>query len=554
VDPSHLQLFFTGTPLEVLRAARDASRLAAGKVESFELWERHRLHPERKGPLGEPIFGPIFPYECACRTTMGREHDGERCPRCSVVCGPTSLRDTTWGWVESGISLLHPRLVGTIAEILAWSEDDVRAVAYARAYVGSDGKARHEIAEHFDTVDSDHVVETRAPALRDVLAKASGPVVDALGAEGFAPTDLILRHVPMPPPGTRPSEPGLGGRPVPSLKDVLWSRFLKASSMAARLFELEAPPIVIMSHVVLCQRAFDTVVRATSGEALDLWQEGRGPIEVTIPEPGSVDDAMPDGPKPTELIGVRFCGDELFLRFPTIAARVDVEGRVKKLLHARGQSVWASAQHLVSLSSGGGWAPSTLHVLDLKTGKWQTELPEGFSGVVADEVVEQAQVVEVRTGRVAELREIADYPCFMVSSPDGKWIWAEDKEGNGGIYEAATGRRHVLADGASFENERVFILGTKLRPAAESPVALHVAGRYIRTLSGGVVRIQDRVALVVEGEVRAAAFSDDGRQLALATKKRLELVWVDDPESSSGFDLAPIVEKVRAALAKRRRR
>lgn len=66
------------------------------------------------------------------------------------------------------------------------------------------------------------------------------------------------------------------------------------------------------------------------------------------------------------------------------------------------------------------------------TGRGAPRSPRPSPGLIADEDLERAQLVDVRTGRIARLPEVVDYPVLALVSPDGRWVWVEDKEGNGG--------------------------------------------------------------------------------------------------------------------------
>jgi len=94
------------------------------KVYAFEdvLKEKHRevtsskikitkniYHP--KGVYSEQIFGPIKDYVCQCGELFGKAHEGKRCKKCGVICGPSILRYKEFGYIKLKLPVLNPILL-----------------------------------------------------------------------------------------------------------------------------------------------------------------------------------------------------------------------------------------------------------------------------------------------------------------------------------------------------------------------------------------------------------------------------------------------------------
>ncbi len=552
-----LAAFFTGQPLEILAAVRDLPKRSGGVVTTAALWADGSQHHDPKGPLSERIFGPLFAWECACGATCGVARDGERCPRCSVLCGSADLRHTTWGHVDPGLSLLHPRLVHLIAEILGWTEAEVRAVAHGFAYVGTDGRAEGHVSDLWGVVDSDHIDVTRAAALRPLLEAATGPRVDELIAHGFSAADLIVTVIPIPPPGVRGRSRSVHGRREHGVAETLWCRLVNLAVSAKRIFEIEAAPIVMMQQQFALQRAFEGICELMTGTPPSLWQSERKPVEV-IAEPPAPWDTAEEPLKPTDPIHAVFAGNALLISYRGALARLSLTGSAKGVYRAGGRLVAATSTHAMFFRVNEAWSDNgprycrAVHVLDLKKGSWCSTLPDDCLGVVAEEDLEEVHLIDVRTGRTARLGELSDYPVVLTSSPDGKWIWAEDKNGAGGIFDAKTGLRHIDTEVPPRSSSQLWVAGARVRAAAESPVALHVGERDWSTLCRGVVRVNGEAVIAIEMPYLAAAFSADGRRLALVAKEHVDILSVAEPSVRVRRDLRAVLPRVRVVSAQHR--
>ena len=67
-------------------------RIGTGKNAKVEI--------NSKGLLSEQIFGPTQNFKCACGFYTGKLHNGKVCPKCGVVCGPSSLRREVFAKIE----------------------------------------------------------------------------------------------------------------------------------------------------------------------------------------------------------------------------------------------------------------------------------------------------------------------------------------------------------------------------------------------------------------------------------------------------------------------
>jgi DNA-directed RNA polymerase beta' subunit len=64
---------------------------------------------DEEGIFSQKIFGPIHNYKCRCGNLKTQVLDaGKVCPKCGVVCGPTSLRLTTFGKIRLVFPVIKP--------------------------------------------------------------------------------------------------------------------------------------------------------------------------------------------------------------------------------------------------------------------------------------------------------------------------------------------------------------------------------------------------------------------------------------------------------------
>lgn len=78
-------------------------------------------------------------------------------------------------------------------------------------------------------------------------------------------------------------------------------------------------------------------------------------------------------------------------------------------------------------------------ILDHEQGKWIGQY-KGLEMAYMEELgPEKAYLVDLERQQAIRLEEVIDYPLPSVRSRNGKYIWVEDKEALGGIYEARSG-------------------------------------------------------------------------------------------------------------------
>lgn len=64
---------------------------------------------DENGIFSQRIFGPIHNYKCKCGNLKTQVLDaGKICPKCGVVCGPNSLRLTTFGKIKLVFPVIKP--------------------------------------------------------------------------------------------------------------------------------------------------------------------------------------------------------------------------------------------------------------------------------------------------------------------------------------------------------------------------------------------------------------------------------------------------------------
>jgi hypothetical protein len=555
--------------LAILEAARALPAHSAGEITSALLTAGNDGAPEPDGALSERVFGPLRELACACGRIAGPEHGGERCPRCGVECTSSSARSERYGHVVAAGGLVHPRLGGLIARCLGWTEEQVWAVAYSRAYVEG-GEILPVPEEEVDPRIEHSGPEVLQQLLSERDASAAGDASRwpaELAAAGFRPRDLILRVVPVTPPAERPLREVPGGARMPGLDSVRYQDLLaenhRLRAMRDRGGSLES--YVRLQHAAL-QTAFEALCLQLGADAdgeerlVPARRPGRAFTRVDrywhpVPEPPVALTAPPerddaDDPELLDRVvrptGCAFLdGDAALLCFPFAAVVVGLELEEAEMRAAHP----IAPLRLVAATPDGSGAVLTqdgaLFALDLGTGAWLPDAAGAPLAAVAERL-EQAYLVDERRSVTAQAVEVQDYVARWAASPDGHLLWVEDRSGRGGVYAAATGLRQVdragwrldvpvselQADGTLVPapdldtwEDQLDELAERHGDRVDSAFALGADGQW-RFLDLGLLVLGGTPVCRLAFQGTAAAFDAAGERLLVAGEEDLFLVDV----------------------------
>lgn len=579
-DPSILDGFFKPKePLDVLRAARSLESLSHGEVKNGSLLVPRTGAPEPNGLLCERIFGPVKNHECRCGLLNGPHGRppsivGERCPKCGVEAISPRSRDERFAHLDIPVPILHPALAKLVAEALGWSEADVLDVVFLRAWIDESGHVHPNGTED----RYEHLDRRGASIVRERLAAVvGGPVADALRAEGLTPEDLLIQRVPVVPPGDRPLVTMPGGHAMPGADNLAYASLVERRNRMLRLLELNAPEIILVHEAATLNERFAALYAQMRGEpAKTAWHmdpdedEPRNATEipsgpVSIP-PDDLDGHFTKPPDPARPVGGAILEDgSLLLQYSYVILHIAKTGRILRAIPAVGHQILAAtsdSRHVLTQRVG-------LHLYDLREGRWITDVPSELPCVFMDEAQEQAILVDARKGGGRMLHEVFDYPDLYISSPDGRFLWVEDKERSGGVFSAETALCVLVPSEMRLAEDVPSVLrhdGTRLRLSddeqdrwPERPawcaIALARSDRFV-LVENGVVALDDKPILLLEPPVPVVALSRNGERLLVFRPAEAQLVALDDDVIVARYDvsvlrdalsLAPLGKLKRAA-------
>ncbi len=521
-----------------------------GRVQRSELLGRRGL-PEPRGLLCARIFGAMDDLRCSCGARVGPADEGELCPKCSVVCGSSGVRDWRFAHIELCRGVVHPALVGTIAEVLGIGDDQLRALLRGEATLGPDGVQAAEIGMFGDLPEGSSITV----------------VQEALVAAGRV--DLLIDRVPVPPPGDRPAlTRQVEGVPLPlSLPhpyDEAAIKLLMKANRVERLIELEAPPIIIDHDHHELQQAFTNLMGCAQGpDVLAGWSDESRVVHIA-PWPGDEEEwARPEEGEPGDVVAALWLsGDRLLVQ--RRATTVDLYGLHGTHLEAwpsdKRRAKWSSesGEHVVFLGQYPGATDDGVHGVGVRhRGDWLDVWPQDLAATIVEhEEPEDAYMVDLHTTRGLPVGTWSDRPDVVAWAPNGRVLWVSDDGWRGELIESTTGGRLIgidspdaklvlLADGsiveigAAWDDELVPYDGEGPDDVMVCAFVLQDGGALLARADGTIG--DEQVAWYRLGVAfRAFAWAPDGGRLLVVTNdEALILMAGPEPVILSRWALAP---------------
>ncbi|MFA6032498.1 MAG: DNA-directed RNA polymerase subunit beta', partial [Myxococcota bacterium] len=272
-----------------------------GEVKKPETINYRTFKPERDGLFCAKIFGPVKDYECNCGKYKRMKHRGVVCDKCGVEVIRSKVRRERLGHINLATPVAHiwflkslPSRIGAILDITL---KDLEKVLYCEAYIVydtgntdlqkwevlSEEKYQRLLGEHgpgsfqagmgaetiriiLKGIDVEkecltlrrEMGETQSDTKRKKIAKRL-KVFDAFRESGNRPEWMILEVIPVIPPDLRPLVPLDGGRFATSDLNDLYRRVINRNNRLKRLFELNAPEIIIRNEKRMLQEAVDAL-------------------------------------------------------------------------------------------------------------------------------------------------------------------------------------------------------------------------------------------------------------------------------------------------------
>ena len=272
-----------------------------GEVRKPETINYRTFKPERDGLFCCRIFGPVKDYECLCGKYKRQKYKGIKCEKCGVEVTVARERRRRMAHIELACPVAHiwflRALPSRIGLLLDMTLRQVESVLYYESYVVIDSGLTSRFVkgqllseqEYFEARSEGADVDARmgaeairellqgldlhkeAASLRDELLAATSEaklkraakrlkLIEAFLASGNKPEWMILTVLPVLPPDLRPLVPLEGGRFATSDLNDLYRRVINRNNRLKRLFELNAPEIIIRNEKRMLQEAVDALL------------------------------------------------------------------------------------------------------------------------------------------------------------------------------------------------------------------------------------------------------------------------------------------------------
>ena len=265
--------------------------LSYGEVKKTETINYRTLKPERDGLLCARIFGPVKDWECNCGKYKRMKHRGITCEKCGVEVIQARVRRERMGHINLVAPVCHiwylkgiPSYLGLIMDMPV--KDLERVIYYDANIVIHQGRSPYprktllsgvEYEKYLDSnpADMEFKADTGAEAIKVLLSlidlKAEIDILEdeyrrtasvaarlkimrrirvfsGLLHANLRPEWMVIEVLPVLPPDLRPLVPLEGGRFASSDLNELYRRVLNRNIRLQRLFEIEAPAVIIKNE------------------------------------------------------------------------------------------------------------------------------------------------------------------------------------------------------------------------------------------------------------------------------------------------------------------
>ncbi|HEV2601721.1 MAG TPA: DNA-directed RNA polymerase subunit beta' [Candidatus Babeliales bacterium] len=286
-----------------LASSKKIRSLSYGEVKKIETINYRTLKPEKDGLFCARIFGPVKDWECNCGKYKRMKHRGVTCEKCGVEVIQSRVRRERMGHIELVAPVCHiwylkgiPSYLGLILDM---SAKDLERVIYFDAYIvvdqGSSPYPRKtllsntEYSNYVDTHLDDssfsagigaevikilldqidikleifnlekEYSKTQSVGVRHKIMRRLKVFAGLLQAN-LKPSWMILDVLPVLPPDLRPLVPLEGGRFASSDLNELYRRVLNRNIRLQRLYEIEAPSVIVKNEKRMLQESVDALI------------------------------------------------------------------------------------------------------------------------------------------------------------------------------------------------------------------------------------------------------------------------------------------------------
>ncbi|GAB4149930.1 MAG: hypothetical protein Kow00107_00260 [Planctomycetota bacterium] len=283
-----------------LASPNDIRDWSFGEVKRAETINYRTYRAEKEGLFCQKIFGPERDYECFCGKYKGIRYKNIICDRCGVKVTTASVRRQRMGHINLAEPVVHiwffrnvPSRLGHLLDI---PTKDLNAVIYYQRYIVTDpgetplkhkeiltedelAKRRSEYGNEFKAgigarairdllrqIDlealsfelREQLRNTKSKTTRESLGKRI-TIVESLLRSANKPEWMVLDVIPVIPPDLRPLVPLDSGTFATSDLNDLYRRVISRNNRLKKLFELNAPSVIVRNEMRMLQQSVDAL-------------------------------------------------------------------------------------------------------------------------------------------------------------------------------------------------------------------------------------------------------------------------------------------------------
>ena len=283
-----------------LASPNDIRDWSFGEIKRAETINYRTYRAEKEGLFCQKIFGPERDYECFCGKYKGIRYKNIICDRCGVKVTTASVRRQRMGHINLAEPVVHiwffRNIPSRLGHLLQITTRDLHAVIYYQRYIiidpgetqldekqilteeeytrlkrqfgkkfkaGIGARAIRELLRKIDLESlsfelRDQLKTTRAKTTKEQLVKRIQIVESLLHSTNKAEW-MVLDVVPVIPPDLRPLVPLDSGTFATSDLNDLYRRVISRNNRLKKLFELNAPSVIVRNEMRMLQQAVDAL-------------------------------------------------------------------------------------------------------------------------------------------------------------------------------------------------------------------------------------------------------------------------------------------------------
>jgi len=283
-----------------LASPNDIRDWSYGEVKRAETINYRTYRAEKDGLFCQKIFGPEKDYECYCGKYKGIRYKNIICDRCGVKVTDASVRRQRMGHINLAEPVVHiwffRNVPSRLGNLLAMTSRDLHSVIYYQRYIVTDpgdtplkhkqilteeeyqdynrrfkggfearmgARAIRDLLRQIDLEAlsfelREQLRNTRSKTTRNSLVKRI-QIVESLLRSPNKPEWMVLDVIPVIPPDLRPLVPLDSGTFATSDLNDLYRRVISRNNRLKKLFELNAPSVIVRNEMRMLQQSVDAL-------------------------------------------------------------------------------------------------------------------------------------------------------------------------------------------------------------------------------------------------------------------------------------------------------